>query len=100
MRVLADGVQAHDGLPRSHGVTVLDEPFDDGAAVRRHDLAPIGRILDSQWAGLDPAQMGLGPVHAATPILQRNALKLQDLDYWEINEAFAAQVLEIGRAHV
>ena len=62
-------------------------------AVRRHGLAPIGRILDSQWAGLDPAQMGLGPVHASTPILQRNGLKLQDLDYWEINEAFAAQVL-------
>ncbi len=62
-------------------------------AVRRHSLAPIGRILDSQWAGLDPAQMGLGPVHASTPILQRNGLKLQDLDYWEINEAFAAQVL-------
>jgi len=62
-------------------------------AVRQHGLAPIGRILDSQWAGLDPAQMGLGPVHASTPILQRNGLKLHDLDYWEINEAFAAQVL-------
>jgi acetyl-CoA C-acetyltransferase len=62
-------------------------------AVKQHDLAPIGRIADSQWAGLDPAQMGLGPVHAATPILQRHGLKLDDLDYWEINEAFAAQVL-------
>jgi acetyl-CoA C-acetyltransferase len=62
-------------------------------AVRRHDLSPIGRIVDSQWAGLDPAQMGLGPVHAATPILQRHGLGLADLDYWEINEAFAAQVL-------
>jgi acetyl-CoA C-acetyltransferase len=62
-------------------------------AVRQHGLSPIGRILDSQWAGLDPAQMGLGPVHASTPILQRNGLALQDLDYWEINEAFAAQVL-------
>ena len=62
-------------------------------AVRKHNLSPIGRILDSQWAGLDPAQMGLGPVHAATPILQRNQLKLDSLDYWEINEAFAAQVL-------
>jgi acetyl-CoA C-acetyltransferase len=62
-------------------------------AVRRHDLAPIGRIVDSQWAGLDPAQMGLGPVHAATPILKRHGLSLGDLDYWEINEAFAAQVL-------
>jgi len=62
-------------------------------AVARHGLEPIGRIVDSQWAGLDPAQMGLGPVHAATPILKRNGLALNDLDYWEINEAFAAQVL-------
>ena len=46
-----------------------------------------------QWAGLDPAQMGLGPVHAATPILQRHGLGLDDLDAWEINEAFAAQVI-------
>jgi acetyl-CoA C-acetyltransferase len=37
--------------------------------------------------------MGLGPVHAATPILTRHGLKLNDLDAWEINEAFAAQVL-------
>ena len=56
-------------------------------------LKPLGRIVDSHWAGLDPATMGLGPVHAATPILQRNNLALKDIDYWEINEAFAAQVL-------
>ena len=62
-------------------------------ALARHALEPLGRIVDSQWAGLDPAQMGLGPVHAATPILERNGLALNDLDYWEINEAFAAQVL-------
>lgn len=62
-------------------------------AVRRHGLEPIGRIVDSEWAGLDPAQMGLGPVHAATPILRRHGLGLNDLDCWEINEAFAAQVL-------
>lgn len=63
------------------------------AAVKQHGLQPIGRILDTQWAGLDPAQMGLGPVHAATPILQRHGLGLNDLDAWEINEAFAVQVL-------
>ncbi|HEX9396568.1 MAG TPA: acetyl-CoA C-acetyltransferase [Burkholderiales bacterium] len=63
------------------------------ASLKRFDLEPIGKIVDSQWAGLDPAQMGLGPVHAATPILQRHRLGLNDLDYWEINEAFAAQVL-------
>jgi len=62
-------------------------------AVRRHDLTPVGRIVDTEWAGLDPAEMGLGPIHAATPLLQRHGLKPNDLDAWEINEAFAAQVL-------
>jgi acetyl-CoA C-acetyltransferase len=62
-------------------------------AVKRHGLEPLGRIVDAEWAGLDPAQMGLGPVHAATPILKRHGLALNDPDYWEINEAFAAQVL-------
>jgi len=62
-------------------------------ALKRHGLTPIGRIVDSEWAGLDPAHMGLGPVHAATPILKRNGLNLEAVDYWEINEAFAAQVL-------
>jgi acetyl-CoA C-acetyltransferase len=62
-------------------------------AVAEHKLEPIGRIVDSQWAALDPAEMGLGPVHAAAPILQRHGLGLNDLDAWEINEAFAAQVL-------
>ena len=61
--------------------------------LKRHDLTPIGRLVDSQWAALDPAQMGLGPVHAATPLMQRHGLALNDLDAWEINEAFAAQVL-------
>ena len=61
--------------------------------VSKNDLKPIGRIVDSHWAGLDPATMGLGPVHAATPLLKRNNLGLSDIDYWEINEAFAAQVL-------
>ncbi len=68
------------------------------AAVERHGLSPRARITDSQWAGLAPEQMGLGPVHAATPILQRRGLGLNDLDAWEINEAFAAQVIGCLRA--
>ena len=67
-------------------------------AVEKHGLVPRGRIVDAEWAGLDPAQMGLGPVHAATPILERQGLKPDDLDAWEINEAFAAQVLACQRA--
>lgn len=62
-------------------------------AVKKYHLPVIGRIVDSQWAALDPSQMGLGPVHAATPIMQRHNLKPADFDCWEINEAFAAQVL-------
>ncbi|WP_028389538.1 acetyl-CoA C-acetyltransferase [Legionella fairfieldensis] len=62
-------------------------------AVEKYHLPVLGRIVDSQWAALDPAQMGLGPVHAATPIMQRHHLKPKDFDCWEINEAFAAQVL-------
>jgi acetyl-CoA C-acetyltransferase len=68
------------------------------AAVARYQLPVLGTILDSEWAGLDPAQMGLGPVHAATPLLQRQGLKLGDIDAWEINEAFAAQVIACLRA--
>jgi acetyl-CoA C-acetyltransferase len=67
-------------------------------ALDEHKLTPRGRIVDSEWAGLDPAQMGLGPVHAATPLLMRHGLGLNDLDAWEINEAFAAQVLGCLRA--
>ncbi len=63
------------------------------AAIERYQLPVLGRVLDCEWAGLDPSQMGLGPVHATTPLLGRHGFKLEDIDYWEINEAFAAQVL-------
>jgi len=62
-------------------------------AVAKHGLTPLGAIVDSQWSALDPAEMGLGPVHAITPMLTRNGLGLADLDCLEINEAFAAQAL-------
>ncbi len=62
-------------------------------AVETYNLPVLARIIDSQWAGLDPRQMGLGPVHAVAPLLKRAKLDLAQIDYWEINEAFAAQVL-------
>lgn len=62
-------------------------------AVKKHQLPVLARVVDSEWAGIDPGQMGLGPVHAMSPILKRNKLKIEDVDYWELNEAFAAQVL-------
>jgi acetyl-CoA C-acetyltransferase len=74
----------------------------DGAAMlilasedvlREYQLKPLGRIVDTHWGALDPSEMGLGPVHAITPLLMRNGLGLADMDAIEINEAFAAQVL-------
>ncbi|MDA3877751.1 MAG: acetyl-CoA C-acetyltransferase, partial [Halothiobacillus sp.] len=62
-------------------------------AVERHGLKPIAKIIDSEWAALDPAIMGLGPVLATTPIMERQKLDLDDIGLWEINEAFADQVL-------
>ena len=62
-------------------------------AIKKYQLPVLGKIIDTNWAGCDPAYMGLGPVYAATPLLQRNQLTLQDIDYWETNEAFATQVL-------
>ena len=67
-------------------------------AVKKYNLPVMGRIVDAQWAALAPEVMGLGPVMASTPLLQRQKLGLDDIDYWEINEAFAAQVLACVRA--
>jgi acetyl-CoA C-acetyltransferase len=64
-----------------------------GEAVAKYRLPVLGRIVDCQWAGLEPNQMGLGPVHAMAPILARRGLGTADVDAWEINEAFATQVL-------
>lgn len=67
-------------------------------AVERHGLNVLGRIADSQWSALDPRVMGLGPVFAATAITQRQQLEIHDIDIWELNEAFAAQVLACLKA--
>jgi len=62
-------------------------------AVNEYKLKPLGRVVDAHWGALDPAEMGLGPVHAITPMLMRNGLTFNDIDAVEVNEAFAAQVL-------
>ena len=62
-------------------------------AVEKHNLSPLARLVDSEWAALDPRIMGLGPTLSATPILARQKLSFDAIDLWELNEAFAAQVL-------
>jgi acetyl-CoA C-acetyltransferase len=62
-------------------------------AVKEHNLTPKAAIVDSEWAALDPSVMGLGPVYCSTALMKRHGLSLSDIELWELNEAFAAQVL-------
>jgi acetyl-CoA C-acetyltransferase len=62
-------------------------------AVSRYQLPVLGELLGEEWAGVDPAQMGLGPVHAVARLLTRFNLGMEAIDQMELNEAFAAQVL-------
>jgi len=56
-------------------------------------LKPLGRFLGFAVAGCEPDEMGIGPVFAVPKVLQRLGLKVEDIDLWELNEAFAVQVL-------
>ena len=62
-------------------------------AVKQYGLPVLGELLGHEWAGVEPSQMGLGPVHAVTRLLRRFKLNMADLKQMELNEAFAAQVL-------
>jgi acetyl-CoA C-acetyltransferase len=62
-------------------------------AVDEYKLTPLARIAGSEWAALQPSVMGLGPVLAGTRLLSRTGMHCSDIDLWELNEAFAAQVL-------
>jgi acetyl-CoA C-acetyltransferase len=62
-------------------------------ACKQWSLTPRGRIADTQWAALAPSLAGLGPVVAATPLLERNGLTRRDVAAWELDESFAAHVL-------
>lgn len=62
-------------------------------AVKKYNLPVLAKIVDTRWAGVDPAEMGLGPVYAVHELLKAQQLPFDAVDYWEINEAFAAQVL-------
>ena len=62
-------------------------------AVAKYGLPVAGRIRTCKWVGVDPKQMGLGPVHAMSEVLEEQGLQPGDIDYWEINEAFSAQML-------
>lgn len=62
-------------------------------AVRQHNLKPLARVVSYQVSGVEPTIMGIGPVPAIRGALARAGLKLDDIDIFDINEAFAAQWL-------
>lgn len=66
-------------------------------AVKQHQLKPLARIISSATSGVDPTVMGLGPIEASARALRKANLTLDDIDLFEINEAFAAQVLGVLR---
>jgi acetyl-CoA C-acetyltransferase len=59
----------------------------------RRGLSPLGRYVGMAVAGLEPDEMGIGPIYAVPKLLARNGLKVDDIGLWELNEAFAVQVL-------
>lgn len=67
-------------------------------AIKKHHLPVLGKITDVEWSALDPSIMGLGPAYASAGLINRHGLSLNDIDYWEMNEAFAAQVIACMRA--
>ncbi len=62
-----------------------------------HGLQPMGRLVGSSVAGVEPRIMGIGPVPAVKMVLEKTGLKLDDIDVFEVNEAFAAQALAVLR---
>jgi len=76
--------------------------FSDGAGAcvlvhekyaERRGLRPLGRFLGFAVAGCEPGEMGIGPVFAVPKVLKKLGLKMDDIDLWELNEAFAVQVI-------
>ncbi|TFV98685.1 acetyl-CoA C-acyltransferase, partial [Oxalobacteraceae bacterium OM1] len=76
--------------------------FSDGASctivmnaklAEQRGLKPLGIFRGFAIAGCEPDEMGIGPVFAIPKLLQKTGLKVQDIDLWELNEAFAVQVL-------
>lgn len=64
---------------------------------KQRNLKPLARLVDYSVVGVDPAYMGIGPVPAIREILERQSLSIEDIDLYEVNEAFAAQALAVAK---
>ena len=69
----------------------------DRAEAEQRGLEPLGRLVAYAHAGVEPKYMGIGPVPAVRAVLDKAGLKVDDIDVFEVNEAFAAQALAVAR---
>lgn len=69
----------------------------DRETADKRGLKPMGRLVAYSYAGVDPKYMGIGPVPAVQKLLDKTGFKLDDIDVFEVNEAFAAQALAVSR---
>ncbi len=69
----------------------------DRETAEKRGLKPMGRLVAYSYSGVDPKLMGMGPVPAVQKLLAKTGLKLDDIDVFEVNEAFAAQALAVCR---
>ncbi len=65
----------------------------EAKAAEKAGLAPLGRYMGVMAAGCEPDEMGIGPIYAVPPLLKAHGLSMDDIGLWELNEAFAVQVL-------
>jgi len=65
----------------------------EARAAEKEGLEPLGRYVGMMAAGCEPDEMGIGPIYAVPPLLKAHGLKMDDIGLWELNEAFAVQVL-------
>lgn len=65
----------------------------EASVAEKRGLQPLGIYRGTAVAGCEPDEMGIGPIFAVPKLLQRNGLTMDDIDLWELNEAFAVQVL-------
>ena len=84
-------VTAGNSSQLSDGASACVLMHEAEAAAR--GLAPLGRYLGLAVAGCEPAEMGIGPVFAIPKLLRQHGLKVDDVGLWELNEAFAVQVI-------
>jgi acetyl-CoA C-acetyltransferase len=101
--VFKDGQQVKEG---QHITAGNASQLSDGASAsvimeakmaEKQGLEPLGRYVGVMAAGLEPDEMGIGPIHAVPKLLKAHGLTMDDIGLWELNEAFACQVLHSAR---